>query len=67
MRNKVIVWTMIAVVGAIFVSLAVYLLEPAQQKDSLEVIKEDEATNAASKDEIPDAVFKDEPDCFFIS
>jgi hypothetical protein len=46
---------------------AVYLLEPAQQKDSLEVIKEDEATNAASKDEIPDAVFKDEPDCFFIS
>lgn len=62
MRSKAIIWTMVAVVGVVFVSLAVYLLEPAQQKDSLEVIKEDEATNATSRDEIPDAVFKDEPE-----
>lgn len=62
MRSKAIIWTMIAVVGVVLVSLAVYLLEPAQQKDSLEVLKEDEATNAASRDEIPDAVFKDEPE-----
>jgi outer membrane lipoprotein-sorting protein len=53
---------MIAFVGMVFVSLAVYLLEPVQQKDSLDVSKEDEATNAASKDEIPEAVFKDEPE-----
>jgi len=53
---------MIGVVGVVFVGLAVYLLEPEQQKDSLEVIKEDEATNAASSDEISDAVFKDEPE-----
>ncbi len=62
MRSKAIIWTMIVVVGVVFVSLAIYLLEPAQQKDSLEGIKEDEATNAASKDEIPDAIFKDEPE-----
>jgi len=62
MRNKAIIWIMIAVISVVFVSLTVYLLEPAQQKDSLEVIKEDEATNAASRDEIPEAVFEDEPE-----
>lgn len=62
MRSKAIIWIMIVLVGVVFVSLAVYLLEPTQQKESLEVIKEDEATNAASKGEIPETVFKDEPE-----
>jgi len=41
MRNKAILWILITVVGIVFVGMAICLLEPAQNKDSLEVIKDD--------------------------
>jgi hypothetical protein len=62
MRNKAILWIVIAVVAVVSVGLVFYLFEPAHQKDSLEVIKEDEATNTESKEEISDVLSKDEPE-----
>jgi len=70
MKNKAIAWTTIALVGVVFVCLAVYFSGPAQQKESTKVKKEEELPDAALKDEpldvmkkreLPDAVFKDEP------
>jgi len=70
MRNKAIAWITIALVGVVFVCLAVYFSGPAQQKESTEVKKKKEPPVVASKDEtfdvtkkgeLPDSVFKDEP------
>jgi hypothetical protein len=53
---------MIAAVGVVFVGLVVYLREPAQQKDSSEVIKKEKASNAVPGDDRPDAVYEEEPE-----
>ena len=62
MRSKAIFWIIILVVAVVFIGLAFYLYEPAQQKDSFEVIKEDKASNTASKEEISGVIAKDEPE-----
>lgn len=52
MKKKVTIWTMIVVVGAVLVCLAVYYFTPAQQQ---------EPSGVPFKDEQSDVTFEDEP------
>ncbi len=51
MRSKAIVLIMIAAVGVVFVSLAAYLLEPAQQQEPSDITSEDEPSGMTFEDE----------------
>ena len=62
MKSKAILWIIIAVVAVVFVGLAFFVFKPPQQKDSLEVIKEGQAANTASKEEVSDVLAKDDPE-----
>jgi outer membrane lipoprotein-sorting protein len=51
MRNKVIVWAMIVVVGLILGSLAIYSFGPEQQQEPSDITLEDEPSDMTLEDE----------------
>ena len=62
MRNKVIIWAVIIVVGVILGSLAIHFLGPEQQQEPSDITLEDKPPDIKLEDEPSGIKFEDEPE-----